>query len=167
MRFKGKLVAPELDLERYKKLLHEQLLEDLSRAAFAWLDEALSKVPEWSGASRATFLQLAREVGYSLIINPRVISRVSFGARHGKGKISVDPSKGIYTFKYSTDLAWLVSNEYRHNTKKNDPSVFYRLLRPGPYHFQKSAQAAFEREAKDVRLPNPWKSLKLRTYRVS
>ena len=167
MKFTGNLVSPVLDLTAYKKKLHEQLLDDLNRVAFAWLDTVLAEIPNWSGASRATFLQLARQVGYSLIISPKVISRESFGASHGSGKIIANLSKGIYTFTYSTDLKWLVSNEYRHNTKKNDPSVFHRLLRPGPYQFQKKGQAAFEREAQGVRLPSPWKSLKLKTHRVS
>jgi hypothetical protein len=166
MRFTGKLVSFEIDMARYKTKLHEQLLEDLERAAFAWLDTVLSEVPEWSGASRATFSHLARKVGYSLIISPKVISRESFGSRHGKGDMTMDKAKGLYTFTYSTDLKWLVSNEYRHNTQKNDPSVFHRLLNPGPYHFQKAGKAAFERESQGVRLPNPWKSLKLTSHRI-
>ena len=166
MRFTGKLVSFDIDMAKYKKKLHEQLLEDLGRTAFAWLDEVLARIPEWSGASRATFLHLAREVGYSLSISPKVISRIAFGTQHGQGSISVDKAKGLYTFTYSTDLKWLVSNEYRHNTKENDPSVFYRLLRPGPYKFQKGGLAAFERESQGVRLPNPWKSLKLTNHRI-
>jgi hypothetical protein len=166
MKFTGKLVSFDIDMAKYKKLLHEQLLEDLGRVAFAWLDAALEEVPEWSGASRATFLQLARKVGYSLAISPKVISREAFGAQHGQGRMTIDKDKGIYKFSYSTDLKWLVSNEYQHNTKKNDPSVFHRLLRPGPYHFQKKGLAAFEQESKDVRLPNPWKSLRLTTHRI-
>lgn len=166
MKFKGNLVSLSLDFGAYRKALHEQLNEDLARAAFAWLDEALKAVPEWSGASRATFLQLARQVGFNVMINPKVISRESFGASHGKGKIVANPQKGIYTFTYSTDLSWLVSNEYKHNTKKNDPSIFHRLIRPGPYGFQKRALEAFEREAKQVRLPSPWKFLKKTNHRV-
>jgi hypothetical protein len=166
MRFTGKLVSFEIDMARYKTKLHEQLLEDLERAAFAWLDMVLSEVPDWSGASRATFLHLARKIGYSIQFESSVISRKAFGANHGKGEITTDKAKGLYTFMYSTDLEWLVSNEYKHNTKKNDPSVFYRLLRPGPYHFQKAGKAAFERESRGVRLPNPWKSLKLTSHRI-
>lgn len=167
MKFKGKLRSPSINLAAYRKKLHEQLLEDLSRSAFAWLDRVLEEVPTWSGASRATFLQLARHVGYSLIISPKVISRESFGTSHGSGKITADAAKGLYTFTYSTDLKWLVSNEYRHNTSKNDSSVFHRLLNPGPYHFQKMGKAAFEKEAQEVRLPSPWKSLKIKTHRVT
>ena len=166
MRFKGKLVSFDINMAKYKKKLHEQLLEDLGRVAFAWLDEVLAEIPEWSGASRATFLQLARKVGYSLNISPKVISREAFGAQHGQGSMTTDKAKGRYTFTYSTDLKWLVSNEYKHNTSKNDPSVFHRLLRPGPYHFQKAGLAAFERESQGVRLPNPWKYLKLTNHRI-
>jgi hypothetical protein len=167
MKFKGNLVSLELNMAAYKKRLHEELLEDLTRVAFVWLNKVLAEVPQWSGASRATFLQLAREISYSLAIDPKVISRESFGASHGKGKITTDPAKGLYTFTYSTDLKWLVSNEFRHNTAENDSTVFHRLRRPGPYHFQEKGKVAFEQAAKDVRLPSPWKSLKIKKHRVS
>jgi hypothetical protein len=166
MRFTGKLVSFDLDMAAYKKKLDAQLSEDLERVTTVWLDAVLAEVPDWSGASRATFLQLARQAKYSIQFESRVISRKAFGTQHGRGSMTMDKAKGIYTFSYSTDLDWLVRNEYKHNTKKHDPTVFYRLLRPGPYHFQKRGLAAFEREAANVRLPNPWKSLKLTSHRI-
>ena len=166
MKFKGTLVSFEINMKAYKKRLHERLSEEVARLASVWLNTVLDEIPTWSGASRATFLQLASHIGFNISIQPSVISRVSFGAAHGKGSINANPEKGEYTFEYSTDLKWLVSNEFNHNTAENDPSVFHRLTRPGPYHFQRKGLAAFECEVKDVRLPSPWKSLKLTKHRV-
>ena len=166
MKFKGNLAVLDFDLEDYRKRLHEQLSEEISRAAFIWIEEVLAEIPLWSGASWATFLRLSREIRYSLTIDSKVIRRVSYGQRHGDGEVTADSKKGLYSFTYTTDLEWLVSNEYRHNTKENDPTVWYRLLRPGPYHFQQAGQRAFEKVAGDVRLPPPWKSLKVTKRRI-
>jgi len=164
MKFKGSLVSFRINFPDYQKRLHESLSNDIAHAAFVWLEAVLAEIPTWSGASRATFLQLAREVEYALTIAPKVQSAIPYGQRHGEGEVTSDPKKGIYTFSYSTDLRRLVHNEY--NTPDSDPNVFYRLLRPGPYHFQLKGQEAFRKFAGDVRLPYPWKSLKVHRHRV-
>jgi len=164
MKFKGSLVSFRLDFTKYQKRLHDVLSNEIAHAAFIWLETVLSEIPTWSGASRATFLRLAREVEYSLMISPKAINRVSYGQRHGEGSITADSKKGIYQFHYSTDLRWLVHNEF--NTPDSDPNVFYRLLKPGPYHFQVKGQEAFRKFAGDVRLPSPWKNLKVTRHRV-
>lgn len=166
MKFKGTLVSFSLNMADYRKRLHEHLSDEIAQLAFVWLNAVLEEIPTWSGASRATFLQLASKIGYILAINPVASSRMSFGAAHGQGKITANPSTGIYTFTYSTDLKWLVSNEFNHNTPANDPSVLYGLKKPGPYHFQQKGLAAFRQASKDVRLPSPWQSIKKETHRV-
>jgi len=165
MKFKGYFVTLQFDMSDYQKRLHETLSNEIAHAAFIWLETVLAEIPTWSGASRATFLRLAREVEYSLTIDPRAVNRIPYGQRHGDGEIVADPKKGLYTFSYSTTLRWLVHNEF--NTPETDPEVFYRLLKPGPYNFQEKGQAAFRKFAADVRLPAPWKSLKVRKIRVS
>lgn len=164
MKFKGSLVSFRLDLTKYQKRLHEVLSNEIAHAAFIWLETILSEIPTWSGASRATFLRLAREVEYALIISPKVFNRIPYGQRHGEGSITADSKKGEYYFHYSTDLPWLVHNEF--NTPDSDPNVFHRLLKPGPYSFQKKGQEAFRKFAGEVRLPSPWKNLKVTRHRV-
>ena len=164
MKFKGSLVTLSFNLNDYQKRLHEHLSDEIAHAAFVWLEAVLCEIPTWSGASRATFLQLAREVGYNLSISPKVQSRMSYGERHGDGEIVADREKALYTFTYETNLRWLVHNEF--NPPDSDPNVFYRLLRPGPYHFQLRGAEAFRKFAAEVRLPNPWKSLKVNRHRV-
>lgn len=165
MKFKGSLITLQFSLSDYQKRLHEMLSNEISHAAFVWLEAVLSEIPTWSGASRATFLRLAREVEYSLNIAPKAMNRIPYGQRHGDGEVTTDPAKGLYTFSYETTLRWLVHNEY--NAPETDPEVFYRLLKPGPYHFQQKGAAAFRKFAAEVRLPSPWKSLKVHRNRVS
>ncbi len=165
MKFKGSLATLQLNLSDYQQRLHECLSDEIAHAAFVWLEAVLSEIPTWSGASRATFLQLAREVGYGLSISPKVQSRTAYGERHGDGEIVADPKQGLYTFSYDTTLRWLVHNEF--NPPDSDPEVFYRLLKPGPYYFQRKGQDVFRKFAAEVRLPNPWKSLHVRKHRVA
>ena len=165
MKFKGTFLTFSFNLNDYQKRLHEHLSDEIAHAAFVWLEALLSEIPTWSGASRATFLQLAREVGYNLSIAPRVQSRTAYGQRHGDGEVAADPQKGLYTFSYETTLRWLIHNEF--NSPDSDPNVFYRLLKPGPYYFQRKGQEVFRTFAADVRLPSPWKSLKVHKHPVS
>ena len=165
MKFTGSLVTLQFTLSDYQKRLHEHLSNEIAHAAFVWLEAVLSEIPTWSGASRATFLRLAREVEYVLSISPTTLNRIPYGQRHGDGEVTADPAKGVYTFRYETTLRWLVHNEF--NSPDSDPAVFHRLLKPGPYHFQQKGQAAFSKFASDVRLPSPWKSLKVRKHKVS
>ncbi len=168
MKFKGSLALLQFDLEGYKKRLHEHLSEEIARAAFVWLNTVLDEIPTWSGASRATFLALSQEVGFNLSISPKLGGAIGLGigvgAAHGQGTMTADVGKGEYSFKYSTDLPHLVWNEF--NTPAGDPNVFFRLKKPGPYRFQKKGKEAFERIAAEVRLPEPWKSLKITKVKV-
>ncbi len=165
MKFKGSLVTLQFNMSDYQKRLHETLSNEVSHAAFVWLEAVLSEIPTWSGASRATFLRLAREAEYTLTIAPRAINRIPYGQRHGDGEIKTDSAKGLYSFSYETTLRWLIHNEF--NSPETDPEVFHRLLKPGPYHFQQKGQAAFRKFAAEVRLPSPWKSLRVYKHKVS
>ncbi len=168
MKFKGSLTALQLDLEDYRRRLHEHMTGVITRAAFDWLNTVLNEIPTWSGASRATFLALSREVGFSLSISPSSSGSkglgIGVGASHGQGEMTADSKKGEYTFSYSTSLPHLIWNEF--NTPEGDPNVFKGLKKPGPYHFQIKGQEAFQKIVAEVELPNPWKSLKSKKVKV-
>ncbi len=164
MKFTGALISIELDMADYRRRLHESLSEEITRAAIAWVETVLTEIPIWSGASWATFTRLSRAIGRTLTISPSVISRISYGQRHGDGALTADKQKVEYTFEYSTDLRWLVHNEY--NAPDSDPNVWGKLRKPGPYHFQRIGLKVFEGMAKDVSLPSPWKSLKVTRHRI-
>jgi hypothetical protein len=165
MKFKGKLRSFRIS-KAYKKALHERLSEEIARAAFIWLNAVLSRIPVWSGASHATFLRLARAVGYQLTVQPKVISRIPYGQRQGDGEVTADPEKGLYLFSFETSLQHLIYNEFNNANITPDPTLFAQLLSPGPYGFQLVGAVAFREFAKTVRLPNPWIHLKIKTHRI-
>jgi hypothetical protein len=167
MKFKGTLKSFRFNMQDYKERLHEHLSNEIAHAAFLWLNAVLMQIPVWSGASHATFLRLSRQVGYQLAIQPKVISRVSYGQRHGDGELVANPDKGLYTFTFETSLPHLVYNEFNNANITPDPALFSRLIQPGPYGFQQAGLKVFQEYAKTVRLPNPWVSLKVKTHRVS
>lgn len=141
-------------------------MRELTDAALVWLnataDPASGVIPQWSGASAATFLHLARVAQASLPINPVVKSRIPLGLSHGDGGFKIDANRGTFSFFYSTDLSHLVYNE-SHDANQE---LKLRLRNPGPYRFQEKGRAAFEKAASEVRLPNPFKSLKVKRRRI-
>jgi hypothetical protein len=151
----GKFREPFIDMEKYKKLLQDQLVESLIQATMQWLGAATAIIPVWSGASRATFLSLARAINYSLTISPKVISRISMGSAESEGGLKIDKDTGKFSFFYSTTLEHLVYNEYNNANENPDPGLFARLLQPGPYNFQETARQAFLAEIRNVMLPDP------------
>jgi len=164
MKFTGTFVAPRVDLAKFRAQLHSELLELLTRAAFEWLEETAKTIPQWSGASAATFLHLARQIGYSLPISKASnapFSGESIGLAQSKGEFVSDPQSGKYHFEYSTRLTHLIYNEFNNANITPDEKLFSRLLNPGPYRFQDRGQAAFLRVASGVRLPEPIYKLKL------
>ncbi len=165
MKFTGTLKSFRLDMGRYRKRLHEHLSEEITQAAFLWLNAVLAEIPVWSGASHATFLHLARSAGYQLSVQPGKVNRVAYGQEHGDGAVEADADRGLYIFRYETSLAHLLHNEF--NTPESDPNVFYRLKKPGPYHFQEKGRKAFIEFAERVRLPSPWETLRVKDHKVS
>ena len=168
MKFSATFQLAQVDLGSYQKALDQTLREALAHAVFEYINEVLSVIPVWSGASRATFLQLARQISMDIPIVPNawggILNRIPLGERCGTGKLNMDIGTGKYNFEYTNDLHYLTYNEYHDaNSEKADPAVFSRLKRPGPYNFQKKGAAAFENSAKNVRLPSPWQYLKITT----
>jgi len=156
MKFTGTLRAPRIDLDKYRRLLDTKLREAIAQAIFEWLEATvLAEVPVWSGASRATFLALARNIEYDIPISPVAPSRLGQGMSASSGSLEADAMKGRYVFHYSTTLPWLCINEVADATQWG-----FHLKKPGPYDFQKKGAAAFRRFAENVRLPNPFECLK-------
>lgn len=168
MKFTGFLFAPRINLQKYLNALHDELSEQLALACFEWLNATAANIPQWSGASAATFLHLAREIGYSLPISQSGIApnREALGLRHGDGKFTVEKDRGRYSFTYTTTLKHLIYNEFNNANIIPDDTLFSRLLQPGPYRFQEAGQVAFRRVASTVRLPNPFKSIEIEKIRI-
>ena len=80
------------------------------------------------------------------------IDRTGMGTASGDGQMVTDKKTGEYSFTYSTTLPWLIWNEYHNANVEPDPTLFYRLIKPGPYNFQVIGARAFLRFADKVDL---------------
>lgn len=162
------------------KALDKTLMEALAKGVFEYINTILSVIPVWSGASRATFLQLATIISFSIPIesvawtgtgeknhpgHAAALNRISLGAQCGTGRLIIDATAGKYHFEYTNDLHYLTFNEYNDANQGGDSAVFSRLKRPGPYHFQAKGAAAFEKSARETHLPNPWDHVKISVSR--
>ena len=176
-RFTAQFKLININEEAWRKRLNALLTKEIKKAAIAWLNATvLLAIPVWSGASRATFLKLARAVSFPLTItgiralsskNPKALGP-SVGFQQSKGSVSADEKSGRFTFTYGTTLFHLVFNEF--NNANQNPSagkLFARLRKPGPYNFQKIGEAAFDQYAQTaVKLPSPWNKLRVKSLRV-
>lgn len=175
-KFTARFKEIRIDYQKWEKLLAAMLIDEIHLAGIAWLNAtALSVIPVWSGASKATFLKLARSIGFAISINPIVTPDgkyalgESVGFAKSEGEVDTKNVKsGIVTFKYSTTLEHLIFNEYNNaNTNRKAGRVFSNLKTPGPYHFQEKGTEAFREYTKTVMgLPSPWKTLKFKAIRV-
>lgn len=122
-------------------------------AARIWLRKAIEGVPTWSGASRATFEQLADSVGERVPINiaPNAPNRTSLGRLHGRGGVERD-GKNRWRFFYENNLRYLEANETRQ-VGVGEAGVKWGLIEPTPYQFREAALQAVNAYAKTVTLP--------------
>lgn len=159
MKFNAQFSIPRIDVAAYRNALDGHMKHAIAQALTEWLEAVLAEIPVWSGASRATFVKLAQQIGYGIPVAPAAtamgerIGRTWMGTAQSDGKLTADKGTGEYTFTYTTTLPWLIWNEYHNANVEPDPSLFYRLLEPGPYNFQVVGVRAFLRFAESVDLP--------------
>jgi len=140
MALSAKLQIPQINISGYRTATHELLLETITEAAKAWLQNANDIIPVWSGASRATFLDLANHVRFLWPIEPVAKSRTALGYDLGDATFEANKATSTYSFSYSTTLAHLIINEYHDATQWG-----FHLRHPGPYHFQEKGRQALRR----------------------
>ena len=172
-RFIVDFKLPSFDKRGYKALLKTHMKGVIEDSVRVWLNATVvSLIPVWSGASAATFLHLARAVSLHLNTSPTSTSFFKNGRQYGESRSG--PSSPInygqgnqWSFEYSTTLKHLIFNESNNANVTHDPAVFSRLIKPGPYDFQSQGAAAFQQFAATVRLPDPTKSIRTKTLKVS
>jgi len=153
---KGQFQLARIDLKRYKKEWNRELKESNSNAALEWLLAAMSKVPVWSGASISTFKPLANEVGVPVFsgAKPGIRSRENLGVSRSDGSLTESSSELKYGFSYETSLRHLVHNNFFNANSIPDPTLFSKLLNPGPYRFDIIARKAAMNQYKQIKMPN-------------
>jgi hypothetical protein len=164
MKFTYKFNIPRINVDRYRNELDKSMREAVAQAVMEWLDAVLMEIPVWSGASRATFIKLGMQIGMNIPVAPASgnwahglftsrIDRRGEGLSQSTGKVEHDKAKGRYVFIYGTTLPWLIWNEYHNANVEPDPTLFYRVLKEGPYNFQAKGAEAFKKFAETVELP--------------
>ena len=179
MKFTVRFKAPSIRVNAWTTKLDSVLDKQIEKAATVWLNATvLLAIPVWSGASRATFLKLARQVGFPLTITGIKASSKGYtaagkagprlGFQQSQGEVSRGSRPGVYTFTYGTTLFHLVFNEFQDaNASPRAGRLFSRLTEPGPYNFQEIGKDAFEDYVKDaVELPSPWRKAVLKIKRI-
>lgn len=178
MQFTINFKTIQISLPKFKNNINQVFSKEIERAAIAWLNATvLAVVPIWSGASRATFQKLAREVNFPLTITGIKPSAQGFinagvagprlGFQQSTGKLEKDTSRLRYTFTYGTSLFHLVFNEFNDaNANPEAGRLFARLIQPGPYNFQELGRNAFLDVARTVDLPSPWNNLTLESINI-
>lgn len=156
MKFTYLYRCPRLNLSGYKKALDKYLLELLAQGLAAWLEAVVAEVPLWSGASRATFIKVARTIDYPVPVSggPAPFDRTGAGQAASTGELVVDIESGMYVFTYGTTLPWLIWNEYHNANFDPDSTLFAKLKKPGPYAFQAKGMAAFLHATGSIDLPS-------------
>jgi len=175
MKFTVRFQLPSIDTGAWVARMDTTLSKQIDKAATVWLNATvLLAIPVWSGASRGTFLKLAREINFPLTITgitPSGAARgggPSLGFQQSTGEVTKGSPTGVYTFTYGTTLFHLIFNEYENaNANPEAGRLFSQLKEPGPYNFQQIGQDAFEDYAKSVvELPSPWRKTVLKIKRI-
>jgi len=153
MSLRGSLASISFDAKTYQAYFDKQMVEILKSSIRVWLAVAVSKIPVWSGMSRATLLKLADQVGYQIAIFPVVkidhTGRLrvagdgrSEGRENSKGELFTTFPK--YGFYWESTVPRLNTNE-EHNVNEKG----WHLITPGAYHFRLAADEAFTRAVRE------------------
>lgn len=153
MRFLNRLKRLLFPRKAIEAEIDRKMREAAEEAARIWLDAAIPNVPVWSGASRATFEQLAGSVGYNVPINvdPNAPNRIALGRFNSRGGIE-RTGKGSWRFYYVNQLRYLNTNETQ-SVSVGEAGVIWGLRNPTPYNFTEAAEAAVKRYLDSVELP--------------
>ncbi len=103
LKFTPKFTSISLQLQAWRGALAESLNHHIHQAGTRWLNAtAISKIPVWSGASRATFLHLAQELNFPIdiqISSTAKTPRISLGLAKSSGELDDNGSDGIVMMK--------------------------------------------------------------------
>lgn len=104
---------PVVDIPRAKKRIKEVMTKFTFDVVREWVQECTSVIPVWSGASRASFLKLANQVEFTIVIEPLIVapigSRIPLGWTTSVGVIIADArgSAGLFGFDWESALDYI------------------------------------------------------------
>lgn len=165
IKFKARLKAMDFRRSQYQAVLLNHLRSLNERAGQAWLRVVTEEtpIPTWSGASRATFQKLARDLGTSVPIGPirAKKNRVSLGLANAGQSGTFEDGLSV-GFIYETTLRYLAYNEYNAAVAGPPPQPYSNNVRFTPYNFQDRARPVWEAMVKKAKMPNITKYITMR-----
>lgn len=152
MRFSGKIVYLEYDLQKFSKSFDDAMETQMRQAARAWLKAILTAPlpvirgdggtstgipPVWTGTARGTLIPLGKALQIAIPINP-LVTRPGKGPSYGASTSSFSIGKkfGVYSFRFSTTLPWFNANEFQESSLS--------LTHATPWGAFKIGQTAFQ-----------------------
>jgi hypothetical protein len=105
----AKVKYPRIDLPAVQAAVDERMKSFTLDAMAVWVRSATTVIPVWSGASRASFLKLARQVSLTIPIQPvaPIGSRIPLGIETSTGSIIADQAAGLYGWQWSSGLDYI------------------------------------------------------------
>lgn len=131
---------PFVDVPKARARLHDTMVQFVKDTLTDWVEAGTSVIPVWSGGSRATFLKLANQIGFHIVIEPLIVapigSRIPLGYASSTGVIIADArgSGGLYGWDYATDLFYIeyVHDRFRFTEVANEAIKDKRPVLPPP-----------------------------------
>lgn len=144
----GSYISLTFDTDQATRYVQKRLRDILTQGMTAWVEEAKSRIPVWSGASRAALTQIAGFVGVP-VFGPgkgtgfahsnqiRAFAPVAkTSPADGQASESFTPPTqqgGRVFMRWSSNLEHLNTNERQD---VNATSSRWNLIQPGPYNLR-------------------------------
>lgn len=143
MKFTGHFTGAKLDLAAYQRRLTQHLTSELQRVAKVWLHATTGRVPVWSGMAMASLVNVAEEIGSSIVIQNVAKSREHLGRPLGMVTSSYGPSD--FTISISSSVPHYVLQEFTN----------VGVSKSAPWQSFAAGAAAYLRATRIVQLPPP------------
>lgn len=148
----GSYISITFDAARATRYVQGRLRDILIQGMMAWVEEAKSRIPVWSGASRASLTQIAGFIGVPVFgpgkgtgsahSNEIVATRAKTGPADGQASETFTPPEingGKIFMRWTSNLGHLNVNE---RVNVNDIHHHFNLIQPGPYELRKHCNDA-------------------------
>ena len=135
-KVKADVKFPRIDIPRTKDKIGSVMVNFVVDVLGEWVSTTTDVIPVWSGASRATFLQLATAAGVGIEIESFIVapigSRIPLGIETTTSEALIDPRSrtGQFGWSYESILEYLNIVEGRTNFLEHGRGVVER--RGGP-----------------------------------
>lgn len=106
MALQAKVRYPRIEIAKTKSKITRAMNDAVMESLRTWVIATTDHVPVWTGASKASFIKLAREVSVALTIIPRTVSRIEFGIETSIGEIFTNKGN-TYGWLWRSELVYI------------------------------------------------------------